>query len=405
MKPCSCLFVVTALTSLFVFTPAKANTAEDSLRSAVEASEVDISLRYRAEVVDQDSDQVSTAVASTLRSRVTVTTGQWQGWQAVLEVDNVSAIGNDRYNSTVNGNTQYSVVPDPTGTDVNQGLLRYTGEQGFSFSAGRQRANLLDQRFVGGVGWRQNEQTFDGYRISQKWDSGLHVDLSRFHNVNRIFGPRGDAADQRGEFYNLVAVYQWQPGHQSNLFVHDFDFRDWSARSSSTYGIAYQADLNVIKVDLTWAQQRDAHNNPADFTHNYHNARVTMPMSGWQWFVGNERLAGDGVTALQTPLATLHGFQGFADTFLVTPATGLRDTHLGFGSAVAKWRFNVAAHYYTSDTASAGTTGRFTYGKEINAIAQHSVRNVALMYKVAYYDANAHASDTVKGWLMASYQL
>jgi hypothetical protein len=29
---------------------------------------------------------------------------------------------------------------------------------------GRQRINLDDQRFVGSVGWRQNEQTFDAVR-------------------------------------------------------------------------------------------------------------------------------------------------------------------------------------------------------------------------------------------------
>ena len=41
--------------------------------------------------------------------------------------------------------------------------------------------------------------------------------------------------------------------------------------------------------------------------------------------LGFERLEGNGTVALQTPLATLHAFNGWADKFLSTPANGLRD--------------------------------------------------------------------------------
>ncbi len=44
--------------------------------------------------------------------------------------------------------------------------------------------------------------------------------------------------------------------------------------------------------------------------------------------VGYELLGSDdGVAAFQTPLATLHKFNGFADQFLVTPAGGLQDIY------------------------------------------------------------------------------
>src|SRR3546814_12842309 len=49
----------------------------------------------------------------------------------------------------------------------------------------------------------------------------------------------------------------------------------------------------------------------------------------WQTFSlnGNYEVLGSdaGVFAFQTPLATLHTFQGWADLFLTTPSAGVRD--------------------------------------------------------------------------------
>ncbi|CAM5224974.1 hypothetical protein [Alishewanella longhuensis] len=61
--------------------------------------------------------------------------GKVSGFSALLQVDNVSVLGGERFNSTVNGNTAYSVVANPKGTDINQALLRYQNDNGTSFSA------------------------------------------------------------------------------------------------------------------------------------------------------------------------------------------------------------------------------------------------------------------------------
>src|SRR3546814_11261136 len=55
----------------------------------------------------------------------------------------------------------------------------------------------------------------------------------------------------------------------------------------------------------------------------------------WQGIVlkgGYEVLGGDdgtGNRAFQTPLATKHAFQGWADVFLTTPADGIEDAYVG----------------------------------------------------------------------------
>ena len=42
---------------------------------------------------------------------------------------------------------------------------------------------------------------------------------------------------------------------------------------------------------------------------------------------GIEYLEGNGTIGFSTPLATLHKFQGFADVFLTTPASGITDAY------------------------------------------------------------------------------
>ena len=39
------------------------------------------------------------------------------------------------------------------------------------------------------LAWRQNEQTFDGFRAQWQGRSGLTVDYAYVYNVNRLFGP------------------------------------------------------------------------------------------------------------------------------------------------------------------------------------------------------------------------
>lgn len=83
-----------------------------------------LDVRYRYEHVDQDN-ALEHANAQTLRTRVGFQTGKWYGLSALVEADNVSRLGDAAYNSTRNGQTDYSVVADPDGSEINQALLRY----------------------------------------------------------------------------------------------------------------------------------------------------------------------------------------------------------------------------------------------------------------------------------------
>lgn len=391
-----------ALSTTAILSPLQAAELNAKLQDALKQSTVSAQFRYRLEYVEQDN-ALDDAIASALRSRLSVITGKAYGVSALLQVDNVSLLGNDNYNSSVNGKTDYSVVADPKGTDINQALLRYQNESGTTLSAGRQLVNHLNQRFLGGVGWRQNEQTLDGYRLQQKFSDSVSAELGHYHNVNRVFGPKGAAADQHGSFNTALLQWQLNTAHQLAGFGYDFDFDTWAVRSSRTYGVDYQGKLTSgpkLSWQLALAKQDDAHNASLSFSHHYHRFSLSWTLDSITLQAGQERLAGDGQSAFQTPLATLHAFSGFADVFLNTPDNGLRDNWLEAKTKLNDVALSLAYHRFNSDLDSQ------KYGDEWNASAGYNLnKQLSALLKLAHYQADTLAVDTTKVWLMLNYQL
>ena len=71
-----------------------------------------LDVRYRYEHVDQDGIPKN-ANANTLRTRAGFETGRFYGFGVGFDVEWVEAIGNEKFNNTINGKTQYPVVADP----------------------------------------------------------------------------------------------------------------------------------------------------------------------------------------------------------------------------------------------------------------------------------------------------
>ncbi|MFM5954668.1 MAG: alginate export family protein, partial [Novosphingobium sp.] len=145
-------------------------------------------IRYRLEVVDQ-ADLPDTATASTLRVRAGVKTREWHGLSAVVEGEAIAVLGKASYNDTVNGKTNFPVVADPADVLLNQAYLRWRPDPRFELTAGRQAVNYDNQRWIGSVGWRQNDQTLDAVRVAAKPFKGVAVDYVYAWRVNRVFGP------------------------------------------------------------------------------------------------------------------------------------------------------------------------------------------------------------------------
>ncbi|MEM7098664.1 MAG: porin [Pseudomonadota bacterium] len=391
MNKISSLFIVSCM-----ICPVYADT--DHLDRVLSDGKVNLDFRYRYEYVDQNG-LAEEAGASTLRSRISIVSGELSGWTAGLEADYIAVVGSERYNSTENGRADYPVVADPEGFDLNQAYLRYRNDA-FTFTGGRQRITHAHQRFLGGVAWRQNEQTYDAARFQSKIaNTGITLDYSYVWNVNRIFGPNDGAqpADWRSDSHIILANWGIQEGHTVQAFAYllDFDNDNGLPNSAETYGLRYSGKFGRLGVNASYATQSDYGNSPFDYKADYLSLGISANLDEFQLSAGFEVLGSDdGLFGFRTPLATLHKFQGWTDKFLITPATGMRDASLGVSRRLGKFKVALAYHEFEADV------GGMDYGDEVNLVGTYAVSDGAsLQFKYADYRADEFATDTVKFWL------
>ncbi|MBM2853208.1 MAG: hypothetical protein HW417_136, partial [Steroidobacteraceae bacterium] len=121
------------------------SAAGEGLDALVTDGKAGLDLRYRYESVEQ-TDKPSTAGANTLRLRLNLASGSVNGFSGFAEFDHVQVIGGEHYDSTRNGLTNYPIVADPEGTDLNQVYLQYAGPAGTTLRLGRQRIWLDNER-------------------------------------------------------------------------------------------------------------------------------------------------------------------------------------------------------------------------------------------------------------------
>lgn len=295
-----------------------------------------LSFRLRQEAVDDDA-YPRNADAGTLRSRLAASSAAYHGLRGLVEVDDVRAYAT-HYQSTTRGPADRPVVADPTGTDLNVAALEWTHGK-VRLVAGRQRINLDQQRFMGGSGWRQNEQTFDGVFASWQPRASLELSAAYLNQVNRVFGPdngtqqarwRGDVAVLQGQ-WKSARLGTWSP------FFLSMRLDNATAASNRTLGIVWRHQVPLaagwsLPLSAAWATQSDAGRNPIDYTTHYSLIEAGLGKGAFSAKLGREVLGGNATLAgrrFQTPLATLHAFQGWVDKFLTTPPQGIEDTYGG----------------------------------------------------------------------------
>ncbi len=100
--------------------------------------------------------------------------------------------------------------------------------------------------------------------------------------------------------------------------------RDVAGASTATYGLRWTGTQPQGELIWGWtaelARQSDHADNPLAFSRSDWLLKPSLQTHGISYKLGREHLGGNGRHALQTPLATLHAFKGWADRFLVTPA-------------------------------------------------------------------------------------
>ncbi len=384
---------------------------------ALVSGKIHLDNTFRIELADSTGRNSSTAITN--RIRLGYETKPFHGFSGFVEMENVATPAVDNYwvPATGDGTSDRTVVADPPGTEVNQAFGRFDvdslGDTGMSFDvkAGRQRIKLDDDRFIGNVGWRQFEQTYDS--VSVRTNLGVE-DLSFFYayvwGVRRVFGPDGPNPDSDSHFINLS--YGVMPELRVTPFAYLLDFEDDDPfNSSNSFGVRLTGDLwrdaddaadVYADYEVTYAHQVDAGSNPIDYEAEFFAAqlRLTQKTVG-HLLAGYQLLGSDGGTfAFRFPLGTNHKFQGFDDLFLVTPNAGLQDLYAGIGADLP-CGINAAFIFHQFWTDEGGTD----LGNEYDMIASKTINpNWSVLVKAAFFDGHKGQPDVSRVWLQTTFR-
>lgn len=374
--------------------------------------------RMRYENVDQSGLRNTQGDALTLRTVLGYETATINNFTGTLEFEDVRAVtDNYDYNDGVNRRATYPQILDRENTELNRAQIAYAGVPKNVLTVGRQRVILDNERFVGNVGWRQNEQTYDGVRLDNTYLTNTAFSYLYINRVNRFLGEDNPLGNFKGDIhlinlsYNVVlGGFNWG---KATAYSYLLDLENAPLLTTETYGGRFAGAHPIthswkVLYGAEYAQQRDYQSNPLNFSNDYTMGELGLTKDkllggSLTGTVNMEVLSAEKGVGFSTPLATGHKFAGWADVFTAaTPGTGLEDREamlvytkkqiLG----IDVLRLTAAYHDYESDG------GNIDYGDETNLMVTADVwKRVVLLAKYANYDAERFATDRKKIWFSA----
>lgn len=362
--------------------------------------------RLRYEGVDQPA---ANADAVTLRLRAGFELKHAAGFSFLAESEGTLGIVTD-YNAfafniaSSQRRPQFATVADPMNIELNRLQLQYKTANA-SITLGRQRIAIDDQRWVGAAAWRQNEQTFDAVRGEARIGP-LNFDAAYASSQRTVFGiDAGPRQAFSGDFVMLGAGGKAGPvAVKGFAYLLDYDNALFAANSSQTYGLRVTAALPLgqfAKANIagSYARQSDYGSNPASYSADYGALQAAISVKDVTVTGGWELLGSDNGRSVQTPMASFHPFNGWADMFLTTPNTGLKDYYgslaYRFTRVKALPGLTASIAYHRFDSA----TGGLRYGDEWDASVGIKLGRANILAKYADYRAELFAADTRKVWL------
>jgi hypothetical protein len=280
--------------------------------------------------VDQ-ANFTKNARASTIRNKTGIESGFFHGFRAGVEGEFVLNLAPEDFNNTINGRTQYPVVVDVESAEVDQAYLESHNIPGVALLGGRYLENLDNLRYVGSVAWRQNDQTFDGAKATVTALPGVTLLYAYIGNVNRIFSDSSPVGNIHSNVHLMHAESKELSIGKLTAYTYLMDLYDLDRLSNASYGGFLKGAQKLgsgfaYKYRFEYAHQTDYGDAPIAYDADYVRVEQGLSKGGLTATAIYELLGSDnGAAAFQTPLATGHIFNGFADVFLVIPPTGLQD--------------------------------------------------------------------------------
>lgn len=371
--------------------------AESHFISSLINGKISIDNRYRYEFVDQ-GNFFKDAYASTLRTRVGYTTADYHDFFTNIELENITQVGNDTYNDTINNRTDRPTIADPESSHINQLYVGYKGGKNTQIDIGRKRLEYDNYRFVGVAPWRQNERTFDLAAIDSNYLKETRLRYAYLHGINHILGTNSPLGRWKSNSHLINIANTSLPVGTITGYGYLLDFEeDKPLVSSQTYGLSLTGEKSIndethLTYRLEYAYQSDYGQNPTSYQADYYKILAGLKQDTWHTAIGYEVLGSDnGNIAISTPIARLHRPNGWADMFVNTPANGLRDLHLDTSykltnssfSLLNNMLFKAQYHHFLSDH------GQQIYGNEFDIVGRLPItKNLSVQVKYAHFEAD-----------------
>ncbi|GAA6135019.1 hypothetical protein NBRC116188_18090 [Oceaniserpentilla sp. 4NH20-0058] len=376
----------------------------ESFDDIVKGSSVDLNFRFRTESADLDNAK-DAALANTLKSRLTFKSGEYAGVSVVIEGDNVFHITDD-FDDKENGNTEYNVVLDQETTQFNQAYAQYNGFDS-TVKLGNQRILLDNQRHVGGVGFRQDEATFDAVSIKNTSIENLIIFAAIANNRNFITN-----ANTEESISLLNAKYKVSDDLAATAYYYGIDDVYNAATGATntgvdldTFGIRAVGKASGFGYEAELATQNKTTAAGGDFSSLYYHIAGSKKIADIKATIGIETFGSDdGAAAFGTPLGTNHKFYGWSDTFLTGAGNnGIQNLYASAVTKVSGVKLVGQYHNFTS------VEGSDPLGNEFGFVAAKKFGQYGASLKVAHYIASDFAEnlakpkvDTTKVWLTAT---
>lgn len=361
--------------------PSQAESQTEAATNFAKEGDLIAELRVRNENVQDDNALKDDATAMTARARIGYETAEVEGFKLLAEYDQVVVL-QDSYDSGISypNDMNKSRIADGKNGDFNRVQLSYDSKS-LSAVLGRQRIVLDNGRFIGNEGWRQNEQTFDAALVDYKPIKNL--------NLTYVFIKQQNDTD-----YNDVQRndHLFNIGYQTSVgkaVTYAYLLDDLATDETiDTYGIRFSKqssdseDTSIIYA-FEYANQNSSVSGASNEDADYVLVEAGVNMSGFTVLVGQEKLGGDGTYAFQTPYASAHEFNGWADVASSANGVGLNDTYAKLGAEF--YGVNLEAAYHDFKTEKNNTD----LGNEWNLLASVDVNeNLSAGIKYAQFDAN-----------------
>ncbi len=347
MNPINKYLIASAIGSMTLATATSVHAK--SFEHIMPNGSVEVDFRYRVESVDKDN-ALDTALANTLKSRITLNTGIMSGFSALLEGDNVLHVTDDFWDKAGDNTNNDNVVLDQETTQLNQAYFKYTGFNSV-IKAGNQRINLDNQRHIGGVAFRQDEATLDAVSITNQSMAHTTIFAAFANNLNNI---KNENIELDLSIINVK--YDVNPELLAIGFFYGIETPD--GETLNTLGIRTTGKIASLSFEAEVASQKESSEN----TRTQHFPWVTTKL-GYE-VLGSD----DGKASFTTPLGTNHKFMGWSDSYLQAPTQdGIQDLNLTAITRVNGVKLVAQLHKFDA------VTGNANLGSELGMLAANNL--------------------------------